>query len=115
MTVEGTKSMQKNKDRILEAIVQLTKKYEPLDDQAIKFDTAFLSHETDIQRTNMSTILNQLVEEGKIIKTNGRPVLYSLAKDVKEQVDDEGFMSMVGYDNSLKQVIQYTKAAISYP
>lgn len=115
MTVVGTKSMQKNKDRILEAIVQLTKKYESLDDQAIKFDTAFLSHETDIQRTNMSTILNQLVEEGKIIKTNGRPVLYSLAKDVKEQVDDEGFMSMVGYDNSLKQVIQYTKAAISYP
>lgn len=104
-----------NKEKVFEFIVEYTKEFNSVDDEILKFDTSFISAQVGIQRSNVSTILNQLVEEGKVIKFKGRPVLYSLSNAVKSLVDDQSFTFLIGYDGSLQQAIQYTKAAITYP
>ena len=104
-----------NKEKVFEFIVEYTKEFNSMDDEILKFDTNFISAHVGIHRSNVSTILNQLVEEGKVIKYKGRPVLYSLSNAVKILVEDQSFTSLIGYDGSLQQAIQYTKAAIAYP
>lgn len=63
-----------------------------------------------IQRSNVSAILNELVKDGKLEKTVGRPVLYKifLKKDRKELV-------FIGSQGSLTRQLQIAKAAILYP
>ena len=107
--------MKNNKNRVFDFIVEYTKEFNTIEDETPKFDTQFLSEQLKMQRSNVSSLLNQLVEEGKIEKSNGRPVLYSLNKDLKIQIDNQDFSSLIGVESSLKQVIQYTKAAITYP
>lgn len=41
--------------------------------------TTYIAQALSLQRTNVSSLLNALVEEGRIHKSNGRPVLYSIA------------------------------------
>lgn len=77
----------------------------------IQFTTQELSDALQMQRSNLSKILNELVKDQQIKKTNGRPVYYSVA--TKE--DDSCFSTMIGYKSSLKQVVQLTKAALLYP
>ena len=67
-----------------------------------------------MQRTNISSILNQLVNEGKLVKYNGRPVLYQLA-DENTSGNGDVFEQLVGYDSSLKEAIASAKAAVLYP
>ena len=38
--------------------------------------TTYIAQALSLQRTNVSSLLNALVEEGRIHKSNGRPVLY---------------------------------------
>lgn len=82
-------------------------------DEYPKFTTNFLSEKLDMQRTNLSSILNQLVNEGKLIKHNGRPVLYQYVGLVGDGKDI--FTELVGYDSSLKDAVSIAKAAILYP
>lgn len=78
--------------------------------------TQFLSEKLDIQRSNVSRILNQLVKEGSIVKVSGRPVLYRAKTMADEQIKEEAcFTSLIGYSESLKNGIQLAKAAILYP
>lgn len=107
--------MKSNKNRVFDFIVEYTQSFNTIEDETPKFDTQFLSDQLGMQRSNVSSILNQLVEERKIDKLNGRPVLYSLNKDLKIQIDTQDFSSMIGSETSLKEAIQYTKAAITYP
>ncbi|MEY8463643.1 hypothetical protein [Streptococcus merionis] len=46
------------------------------DDFETGFTTADLVNPLSMQRTNLSTILNQLVSENRLSKKAGRPVLY---------------------------------------
>lgn len=92
-----------------------------------------------IQRTNSSKDLNQLVREGKLIKTDGRPVRYiyqTLVTHVKPvtkhvvsyketpvseekntlQIDTKDiFAKIIGANGSMKNSVEQAKAAILYP
>ena len=77
----------------------------------VHFTTQELSDVLQMQRSNLSKLLNELVKEHRIKKTSGRPVYYSLVKEHEESC----FHTMIGYNSSLKQVVQLTKAALLYP
>lgn len=47
------------------------------------FTTKEIADNLQIQRSNASKDLNQLVREGRLIKTDGRPVGYMLAADIR--------------------------------
>ncbi|WP_055665347.1 sigma 54-interacting transcriptional regulator [Desnuesiella massiliensis] len=70
----------------------------------------------ELQRTNVSTILNRLCEEERIIKLKSKPVLYSIidGKESQEKVN-MNFDMLIGSSRSLKKSIQQAKAAILYP
>ena len=46
--------------------------------ESISFTTQELSDALQMQRSNLSKLLNELVKDQRIKKTNGRPVYYSL-------------------------------------
>lgn len=67
-----------------------------------------------LQRTNASTLLNELVKEEKLTKSTSRPVIYSLVNkdNAKEILDDT---IIIGSEGSLAKSMQIAKAAILYP
>lgn len=76
--------------------------------------TVYIAEALELQRTNVSSILNQLVLEGKIIKNNGRPVLYAMNRTGRKGKND-CFSDLFGCEGSLKQAVQLAKAAVLYP
>lgn len=74
--------------------------------------TQYLAKALGIQRTNVSSILNALVEEGKVTKRNGRPVLYYIAQEGEAA---DAFRNLIGWDGSLRRAVQLAKAAVLYP
>lgn len=76
--------------------------------------TQYLAETLGIQRTNVSTALNKLVSEGRVVKTDGRPVLYK-AKSQLDIKKDRCFENITGATGSLERQIQLAKAAIIYP
>ncbi|MGN0144901.1 MAG: sigma 54-interacting transcriptional regulator, partial [Clostridium sp.] len=76
-------------------------------------DTKTLASLLNMSRANLSHELNDLYKEGKLCKTTGRPVLFSLPnnkKNVTSQLD------LLAENNiSLKSAIEQAKAAILYP
>lgn len=75
--------------------------------------TQYLANALGIQRTNVSTLLGQLVDDGKLIKRKEWPVRYELARTQPNQIN--AFHYLVGHDGSLKHAIQQVNAAILYP
>lgn len=67
------------------------------------------------QRSNISASLNELIKEGKLIKTNTRPVLYRLPEPVAEKAEEKGRGIIVGVNGSMRGAFQQAKAAIRYP
>lgn len=102
--------MKSNKERILECM-QLYE--ESITAEVGGVTTQYLSMKLQVQRPNISAILNVLVKEGNVEKVNGRPVLYRLR--TKEGLEQSCFSSLIGYDQGLKRSIRLAKAAISYP
>ena len=76
--------------------------------------TQYIAKVLNMQRTNVSSILSKLVEEGSISKSNGRPVLYRL-NNLVDKIGGDCFSELVGYDGSLKRAVQLAKAAVLYP
>ncbi|SIO26171.1 Transcriptional regulatory protein LevR, contains PRD, AAA+ and EIIA domains [Carnobacterium alterfunditum] len=71
-----------------------------------------------LDRTNISRYLNELHKENQIKKIPGRPVLYqaiSLQEGKQEGNDEKAFSRLIGYEASLKEMVQQAKAAILYP
>ncbi|MGX7134297.1 sigma 54-interacting transcriptional regulator [Enterococcus thailandicus] len=92
-----------------------------------------------IQRTNSSKDLNQLVREGKLVKSDGRPVRYiyqkadeyqkPVSKHVVSYKEDvlpveepivhidtkDIFSKIIGENGSMKNAVEQAKAAILYP
>jgi len=99
------------KERVYELIENYS--MEMKHDEYPKFTTNFLSEKMDMQRTNLSSILNQLVKEGKLLKHNGRPVLYQYMDPIGD--GNDVFSLLIGYDGSLKEAVSTAKAAILYP
>lgn len=102
--------MKTNKDIVLEYIQHMNQENHL--DETVFFTTQQLSKQLQMQRTNISTILNTLVKENKIRKLQGRPVKYCLYENVDEA---SCFHQLIGYDGNLKQAVQRAKAAILYP
>lgn len=103
--------MKSNKVRVFEFIQEYSINQNI--DEYPKLTTQYLSEKLDMQRTNLSSILNQLVKEGKVAKTNSRPVLYQLVDNHLTNKND--FEDMIGYDQSLSEAVLLAKAAILYP
>ena len=88
--------------------------YKRQDEKADRgISTAYIADAMELQRTNVSSILNLLVQEGRIQKCNGRPVLYKVGRE--ESTLEECFSDLIGADGSLRQTIQLAKAAVLYP
>ena len=76
--------------------------------------TKEIAEALNLQRSNVSTLLNDLVKEEKLEKTATRPVLYKIRNNT---TSDYGLsqMKFIGIDGSLSKAIQIAKAAILYP
>ena len=87
--------------------------------QALPLSAKKIAVALELDRANVSRYLNELYKEGHIEKNSGRPVLYQVKKinAVLPELTDkqEAFDKLVGYNASLKVMIQQAKAAILYP
>ncbi len=80
------------------------------------FNTLELAEALQMQRSNLSSLLNDLVAEGKLEKLPGRPVPYRIAnQSVSCDNEESCFKELLGYNGSLKNVTKLAKAAILYP
>lgn len=80
------------------------------------FTTQELAEQMNLQRSNLSALLNGLVKEKRIVKLGGRPVRYQIRSQNRMAAEEKScFQRMIGADGSLKNAIQMAKAAISYP
>lgn len=106
------------KDIIMEA---LRRHYEvgKIKGEEVRMDSVELAEELGYDRSNVSRDLNELVREGEVIKSEGRPVYFY----PKEYIQDDGdkkeehsdFFFMLGEQESLKLSIQQAKSAVLYP
>lgn len=79
------------------------------------FTTIDISLALNMQRTNVSAILNNLVKENKLVKSKGKPVRYFLSANYEDANNVEPFDKLIGKNSSLKNAIRLAKAAIMYP
>ena len=112
MCINGGFGMKKVKDIIYEYI-QLHQYSNPSYSSGI--ETKIIAEELDMQRSNVSNVLNELVKEGLLIKTSTRPVLYKLPEQNTISSESDCFSNLVGEKGSLRNAIQLAKAAILYP
>ncbi|HRX58343.1 MAG TPA: PRD domain-containing protein [Eubacteriales bacterium] len=101
--------MKSNKERILNFL-----RLQAVSNQSGGISTQSIAAALKIGRTNVSSLLNELVSAGLVEKTNGRPVLYYPAGNAGYPGHD-CFSNMVGADGSLQHAIQLAKAALIYP
>lgn len=77
-------------------------------------NTNVIAQHFGLQRSNISTILNELVKEERLEKTNTRPVLYYLPHKENKEIYNIG-KTLIGSEGSLANAIQVAKASILYP
>ena len=78
--------------------------------------TQELAETLQMQRSNISTLLNELVADGRMEKLAGRPVHYRpLEEGEAARGENSCFKVLDGCEGSLKPVLQMAKAAILYP
>ncbi|OCN06201.1 transcriptional regulator [Erysipelotrichaceae bacterium MTC7] len=77
--------------------------------------TTDIAEALGIRKSNVSTILNELIKEGKLEKSNTRPVKYRICEKQEEINTGTCFSKIVGNEGSLKNAIQLAKAAVLYP
>lgn len=80
----------------------------------VKINSSQIAEAFSIRRSVASHYLNRLVEEGRLIKTNTRPVLFFVPRyDEKDGVDT--FSRFIGSNGTIKNQIEKCKAAVNYP
>ena len=99
----------KKKYEVLFYIDKLSTKKDQNDPSKMVFSTKELASHLNIQRSNLSAILNELVRE----KIAGRPVLYKIHNKLDE--DDSIFNQLIGFNGSLAKSIQDIKSTLLYP
>ena len=127
-------------DRIFNFIREKTESLTDLEiDMGQGITTKMVADAFDVQRSNVSKDLNQLVREGKLGKTEGRPVrYYSLIKGPHQPLSkhvpsykehakanpiiqepilkpDDVFRTMIGANGSMKNAVDQAKASVLYP
>ena len=81
----------------------------------IGLQTKTIAESLGLHRSNVSTILNELVKEGRLIKTTTRPVYYKIPEQIQYSTENSCFSQLIGYNGTLKNAVQLAKAAILYP
>ncbi|QAS60515.1 hypothetical protein EI377_07060 [Clostridium septicum] len=92
-------------------------------EKGIGVTTQQLSNILGIGRANISNELNRLCEEGRVKKSNGRPVLYFAINEKNKKVVDSkannilhtSLDSFMKINPSLNNAINQGKAAVLYP
>jgi len=75
----------KRKDKVINKLIELTQKIDKNDsDNILGFDANFIGGELGIDRTNTSKDLNQLYNEGHVIKIKSKPVLFFHKKTIDD-------------------------------
>jgi transcriptional regulatory protein LevR/transcriptional regulator with AAA-type ATPase domain len=97
----------KNKDIIYNKLVELNNEN--------GIDAQTLASILNMSRANVSHELNKLVKEGKICKSNSRPVLFYLNNHVIQKSKHSILDEIAKNNISLTQAIEQIKAAILYP
>lgn len=107
-----------NKMKIEELLMSTTEKYKE-DENFNGITTDEISKRLSIRRNLVSQYLNELVEEKKAKKTKTRPVLFTYIVENKNLViniqRDDVFSDLVGYNGSLRGIVEKCKAAVFYP
>lgn len=104
--------MRSNKERLYDYMQEVTSKSNT---DFKGFTTQQLAEALEMQRTNLSSLLNVLVNEKKVEKLNGRPVYYRLSEKTSKHEETTCFNRLIGYKTTLRNAIQLAKAAILYP
>lgn len=100
-------------------------------------ETEYIASTFKMSRTQASRLLNELVKSNDLIKINNRPVkflprkkindiigptkksiykdIYELEQECESLKQEIIFESIIGYDNSLKEVVEQIKTAVLYP
>lgn len=78
-------------------------------------ETREIASGLNMQRSNVSSIVNELVKENKLMKSKTRPVYYRLTEQSCCCVEKSCFTNLIGHNGSLKNAVQLAKAAILYP
>ncbi|GKU30367.1 PRD domain-containing protein [Clostridium folliculivorans] len=106
--------MKSNREQIIDFMIKCSNSVNS--EEAKGVSTQYLSNRLGMQRTNISSILNELVKDGVVEKVNGRPVLYRIKKKtLTPQGEQSCFKQLIGCNGSLKNAVQLAKAAILYP
>ncbi|MBB6697243.1 sigma 54-interacting transcriptional regulator [Clostridium algidicarnis] len=78
-----------------------------------------IAKKLNLQRSNVSSILNELHRDGLLLKIKGKPVIYTLDSTIKSQgaliKENANFNMLIGNDKSLEKCIQQAKASMLYP
>jgi len=104
--------MKKNNEKVLNLLKQIS---QSLSKEKEGLSTIEISNRLNMQRSNVSTALNELVEEGFVDKSNNRPVLYRIKHDQLINEQNSCFDNLIGQDGSLKNAVSLIKAAVLYP
>lgn len=105
--------MKSTKDTVFEFVRQYV--YTGDAGHADGVETRTIARELGKQRSNISAALNELIKEGKLAKTNTRPVLYRLPEPIANREEELGIGTVIGFNGSLRGAMQQAKAAIRYP
>ena len=105
------------KDIIFET---LKRQYElaKLEKKSMQIESSDLADALGYDRSNVSRDLNELVREGRVEKSNGRPVYFWPAGYTDEgnnQKEKDEFFFLIGEKGSLKKSVQQAKSAVLYP
>lgn len=102
--------MKKNKETVFKYIQDNS------GDFVTGFTTKELAERLSFQRSNMSSILNELVSEKRLSKSSSRPVIYKIVNDGLTAGQESTFDLLIGSGNgSLKNNIDLAKASLMYP
>lgn len=126
--------MNKTKEKIYEEIRENTKKWK---EKGIEwFSASEIGMRLGISRTIASQYLNEMVREGKLVKTSNRPVAYlekTILEDLypdrnientveKESLEngnpgekEDCFKKVIGANGSISYMVDQCKAAVVYP
>jgi transcriptional regulatory protein LevR/transcriptional regulator with AAA-type ATPase domain len=111
--------LKKSKDKILEYLIEQCKKQKSKGKKDfVGCTTKEIANALCLQRSNVSSVLNKLYAEGKVLKIKGKPVIYTVnlpENDNKVFKTNFNFDTLIGGNGSLKKSVQQAKAAILYP
>jgi len=98
----------------VEQVYETVKKLQDQDSEGVTAQEVSRALKTD--RSNVSRYLNILVDDQRLVKTEGRPVKFKLGQaSCHLQAYQDSFDKMIGANLSLQIPTQQAKAAIFYP